>query len=994
MKLLFIQLSDMHCRVSDYTLTQKLEKAVEAINTLGKVDGAVLIFSGDLANEASPNEFKTGKHLLGMFLNKLSIVLNCGFIHSKIVPGNHDMVLPEGSRGAGEIGKWNKEEHLSEELDRLQDFFKYSASKQCFNKDKVCDVDTISVGDVKLQFCLLNSAPYSTKKPEDKQFHYFPTYVGEKLARDPEAELKITVMHHHYEWCEWNTKELLKKAIATDDITFFGHDHISESITTKNGNGSTFDILMGGQFNLDIDKECVFNTVTYDSETSEIERYEFNWITKENLFVPASHGKIIKKKTGLVPTEAYLDYLLKDKQNIGTHFTDYYVLPKLSAEGYAFSSGKHIEEIGITEIFDAVKIDKAIRITGNGGCGKTSFLRYLYSMSIELGYMPIFIEKRDYSDSRIDKMFQHLFEEQYGSLLEHGYYAYKQNTKAIRIVFIDDMDLISNKKAQENLISNILEAGNLLIYTTKEKDQNLEQIVKNKLQGKNISTIDILPFYKETRDILVRKVCIYYEKSQDESETIITALDYLVQCQTGFFSFTPVNILQYIKFFLQGGAGDRKGVQTLSMVFETNIRKAILECEKGTFANVYLMVLEFVADKMYFDLKAETISISKLEEIISDYNEKKKAAISAKGFLNSCKKSHVLKEEDSAFAVGFFDKNTFAYFVAKSVNREFEKNQTNIIKLSYIIDHICFGINDSIILFLSFIRSNSTIMLNIVNKANELMSAYPEWDFEEANIPFLQNSTNMSDEIPSSHDKKDTKKQIEHIEKERHDMIKFRGIFDYTEEDVNKERYKILRVLKYLQLIGRALIDQYGALDADEIEKIVQALYSIPQKIIFAMLKPYQEHSKKIVSSIIEFAKDKMPGEKINEDYVEKLLGQAGTILGLNVMNDIAFNASNDNTIIALRDGHLKNSNYKIMQLMMEENVDDTSAFVSRAIDLRKELGSTPYGCMLIAQIAKKHIIYKANIDHRQINKLISGKVISSSTRQIVLLEQGKKIKS
>jgi len=677
-KLLFVQLSDMHCSSSDYSLTEKLNKAVSAIKALGKVDGVVLVFSGDLSDTADPNEFKTCRHLLGKFLHQLSEALSCGFIHTKIVPGNHDMILPNGSRGAKEIGAWNKDEHLSEELDRLKGFFTYSASKQCFVKDKICDVNTITVGDVKLQFCLLNSAPYSTRDPEDKQFHYLPTYVGEKLTRDPEADLKITVMHHHYEWCEWNTKELLKKSLATDDIVFFGHDHKAEAITTVNGDGSTFNIIMGGQFNLNIDKGCAFNAVTYDSNTRAIERFEFNWVSKENIFVPVSRGKISKKIKGLAPTEAYLDKLLKDKQNIWTRFTDYYVLPKLAAEGDAFSSNEYVEHIGIDDIFATVKNDKAIRITGNSGSGKTALLRYLYAKSIELGYIPILIEKRDYKDSRVDKMFRDLFEEQYGTVSGHGYNIYEQTDSGSKIVFIDDMDLISNQKAQDNLIATILDSGKLLICTSKEKNQDLEEIVKAKLQGKIISTIDIKPCYKETRDKLVGKVCEIYGKSQDEINAITTALDYMVQCQTSIFSFTPVNMLQYIKFFLQGGASDRKGSQTISMVFETNIRNSILSCEKDSVAYVYLMVLEYIADQMYFGLQAERINISDLEEIINGYNSKKKADIKAKLFLNSCVKAHILKEEDNSFGVSFFDKNTFAYFVAKSINRGFEKDQTNL----------------------------------------------------------------------------------------------------------------------------------------------------------------------------------------------------------------------------------------------------------------------------------------------------------------------------
>jgi hypothetical protein len=397
---------------------------------------------------------------------------------------------------------------------------------------------------------------------------------------------------------------------------------------------------------------------------------------------------------------------------------------------------------------------------------------------------------------------------------------------------------------------------------------------------------------------------------------------------------------------------------------------------------------------MYFGLQAERIYISDLEKIINEYNDKKKTSIIAKRFLNSCIMAHILKEDDNSFSVSFFDKNTFAYFVAKAMNREFEKDQTNIEKLTFVMNHICFGINDIIILFLSFIRSNTNIILKISDTAMDLMGEYPEWDFIKTNIPFLQQSVNMSDKLPSSQDKKNTYRQVEQVEKEHHDMIKFRGIFDYNENDVNKEHYKVLRALKYSQLIGRALIDQYGALDADEIDKILQTLYSVPQKVIYAILKPYQDHNDEIVHSITEFAKEKMSDEEIKEDYVRKLLGQAGTIITLNIMNDIAYNASNQNTITALRDGPLDNANHKIMLLMMEENVGNTPEFVSRAIILRKELDSCPYARTLIAQIARKHIIYTANIDHKQIDRLLSGKVMSSDSKTMLLLEQGKNSKN
>ena len=43
----------------------------------------------------------------------------------------------------------------------------------------------------------------------------------------------------------------------------------------------------------------------------------------------------------------------------------------------------------------------------------------------------------------------------------------------------------------------------------------------------------------------------------------------------------------------------------------------------------------------------------------------------------------------------------------------------------------------------------------------------------------------------------------------------------------------ILRALKYTQLLGRGLVDQYGNLDANEVDSLVGALYSLPQKIVY-----------------------------------------------------------------------------------------------------------------------------------------------------------------
>ncbi len=992
MKTLFVQLSDMHCTRNDRDNRIKIQKAVDALYSLGKIDSAILIFTGDLTNSAKNEEFNVGKQLIGTFLSKLGKALNCGKIETIIVPGNHDIDLSnDNDRTAREIEKWNLDDHINDEIDRLNSFYVYAATKHCFKEDKLCDVKIISTNNLKIQVCLLNSAPFSTKCPDDKQFHYIPQKYREKLSRNPDADLKITLMHHHYEWCEWDTKEMIKKSISSDDLSFFGHDHKSEQVNSFFANGKEHRIIMGGEFSINLEKNCSFNALIYDDENDNFESFVFNWEKENELFTKHQNSDIKKRPLGVIPSDDFLKIVSRDNQGISKNFLDYYVFPKLAAEGEFFSSNIDNKTITDSIVFDALKRSRMIRITGNEGSGKTSLLRYLYIKSIDLGFSPLLIDKGHYSENRFEKMIFNLLEDQYQIDSKVALDVFEQIDRTKIIFFIDDADLIRNAKSQDYLFSTILEKGYSLIFTTREKDQNLEQIVKNKLQGKEITTLCIPLMYKESRDQLIDNVGIILGKDDATIDNIKTAFDYMVQSQVNLFTFTPLNTLQYVKYFFQRDSDEKSSSQTLSLVFESNIRNSILQESKNeSMGTLYLSVLEFLADKMYFDLQKESIDVGTFSNILNDFNQKRKTAIHEKRFLDTCKSANIYGPKDDSLDICFYDNNTFAYFVARAINREFEKDSLKTKKLEYVMNHICFGINDTIILFLSFIRSNTNIILNLAKKAVELMSDYPEWDFDN-NLSFIRDNSKLNVSLPHLNEAKDNTQEVEKIEKSRHDSIQYRNIFDYTEEDVQTQKFVILRAFKYMQIVSRALVDQYGTLETDEINTLLETIFSIPQKVIYSILLPYQEKNNEIVASILSFAKEKIPNEKIDESKVRKLLANSATVLALNIMNDIAFNSSNSLTISVLKEGPEYNSNHIIMKLMMAENAGNSNDFINYAIDLQKEFEKNYYAKSLIAQIARKHILYHQNINYKLIDKLISANIFSEKSRSYLLIERGSK---
>lgn len=310
----------------------------------------------------------------------------------------------------------------------------------------------------------------------------------------------------------------------------FGHDHVPERISIQSRSGGTLDVLKGGEMTLSLEADASFNTVSFDSDNKTISTYEYKWNKNERIFTSSIIDIKEVTRAELAPKMEYIDYLLEDSQQLSGRISDYYVFPKLVQRDSGFS-----DEVQIisdeTAFYSFLEQNRHVGITGSNNCGKSALIKILYSKSIENGFLPLFIEKRDY-DSRIEKMLRDLFQEQYGDV-PLGFERYMQETGKTRIFFIDDFDLIQSEKARTKLVSYILDHNGVLVYSTKSWTQNdLTDVVKEKIQEKNSCVFEILPFYKEKRDILANNILQLCGKTHAGStDVIISALDYLAQCQ-------------------------------------------------------------------------------------------------------------------------------------------------------------------------------------------------------------------------------------------------------------------------------------------------------------------------------------------------------------------------------------------------------------------------------------------------------------------------------
>lgn len=990
MKLLIIQLSDLHATGKEDSTSEKISKAIDAIRANGKFDKAVVVFSGDIASSGGVNEYKAVRKILGAFFSKLRITSHCSFIECYAVPGNHDLLLSDTDRDIKVMENWALHDHVDEELKRLSSFFAFSNSHNCFRDNKLIDEKEFNLNNKVVQFVLLNSALFSTRKKEDKQVHYLPPEALEMINADTSADLRIAVMHHSFEWFEWTTKTKLKKELAQFDLVMFGHDHVPERISVVSETSGTLELLKGGEMTLPIAEDASFNTVCYDTETNQITSFEYNWNIAEKIFTTREIDKKEIKKPEIAPKPEYINNLLLDPQQLSETISDYYVFPKLFQRDGSFSDNTQIitDETGF---FSFLGQNRLVGITGTNNCGKSTILKILYAKSVNNGFLPLFIERRNY-DSRIEKMLQDLFADQYGEI-PLGFEKFMQEPDKTRIFFIDDFDLIQSEKARSNLISYILDHGGVLVYSTKNWVQNdLVDVVKEKIQESTSCLFELLPFYKEKRDELVSRIFnTYGDPRRESADIVITALDYLAQCQANLFSLTPEYLIQFIKYYLNTESHTGKGRETLTVIFEANIRNAIIKQTKAENVAIYLSALEYIAYDMYFSKRAEVVPIAELQTIINSFNTNRRCNIQVKPFINSCIKAGIMTELPEEYSCSFASKNTYAYFVAKRINAALEKNPGNLADIQFVLNHICFGINDTIVLFLSTLRNNTAIILRIANEADALLSCYPELDFDANNLPLLKIYRPSKQQLPSQEEKRKVTENTEAVEKQCQESVKYRGIFDYNEEDVEKDGYRIRRAYKYLQIVSRALVDQYGSLEASEITSIVTAIYHLTPKVIYASLKPYQDNYDAIIEELKRFTDQSHTGKKYTVEELRKLFSLSAINYMLNTMNDIAYNAATCNTIQVLNEIDLVNGNHLLQNLMMYDNSGDSSAFVHRTVELMRQVTGNAFLSHLISRVARKHIVYTPGISHALVDKLISGKVLSPKSKKTLLIEQRKR---
>jgi hypothetical protein len=408
-----------------------------------------------------------------------------------------------------------------------------------------------------------------------------------------------------------------------------------------------------------------------------------------------------------------------------------------------------------------------------------------------------------------------------------------------------------------------------------------------------------------------------------------------------------------------------------------------------------MLVLEEIAFSIHKNTN-DSISYEQIVGLISDLNQQRDLTINIDKCLTIVKSANIIKMSQSDNLCEFSDRNYLAYFIARKLNKLIEKKGFNIPELEYVYKYICYGINDNILLFLSFLRDNTNFALGLCDKLSEILSHFDELDFDKNNISFLKRNYDDNSKIPNNESKENFEKTSESAERkfreEENHEIQFRRIYDYDENIVENFPNNIVRAIKYLEIISKSLISHFVNLESEEKQKIVELMYSAPNRILYALFfgfeQKYDETVAELKSLVDSF--EEIEGS-ISIQNIEKIINQVAIGLCLGLFDNVAFFGVNNDTLRRLDSFDLKNSNYKIQNLIMAENGATTGDFTERAIRLN-ENENNPFSTSLIRLVIRKHLLTH-DVDYKIIDRITSTVFPSSSKTQLLISAQSGKQK-
>ena len=292
MRLQIIHLSDMHFEKREDSFEIRIDKMIQAINTLDNADECIIVISGDLAMKGVSTQYKVVSSLIGALFRELSCKKYKGKkIEFVCVPGNHDIdfskfeITFDMIKEAYKMGKI--EDVVNTYISNMGGFFGFARYRKCFIEDAIVSKKVMKYENKRIAFVLLNTAPLSLLggNSEDMGSHYLSDNHIKKLDQAAEADINVLVMHHSIEWFSSLCKDKLKKIISRRySLVITGHEHLPIGESRNFNRNGDVQYVQGNALYGYATEGNGFCVINIDMEQDRVVGHSIIW--KNDIYVP------------------------------------------------------------------------------------------------------------------------------------------------------------------------------------------------------------------------------------------------------------------------------------------------------------------------------------------------------------------------------------------------------------------------------------------------------------------------------------------------------------------------------------------------------------------------------------------------------------------------------------------------------------------------------------------------------------------------------------
>lgn len=393
---------------------------------------------------------------------------------------------------------------------------------------------------------------------------------------------------------------------------------------------------------------------------------------------------------------------------------------------------------------------------------------------------------------------------------------------------------------------------------------------------------------------------------------------------------------------------------------------------------------------MYTNKKDE-LPVEEVRSVIENYNNTYGEHVNVRDVINVGIKAKILQETED-LSVYFLNKNHLSYFIAKYLIRLSQGEPADTSGIEYALENICFGINADIVLFISYILNNTGILTSISNYAGELLKPWDALSLSDKNISLLHNIPLEQINPPSDQERKKYE-QVKEKSEETHyseNTIEAKGLFNYDDTDIDQYQYRLIRALKYTEMICKALPGFHSKLKLNQKKDLVDSIYLYPRKIVFALLRPLDMNLKEICKDILDFAeqnnKRKKDGSSYTNDDVLEMLNDSARAIMLSMFDHFSELATSPKSFDLLMEKSTDDISECLERLLMIESTGNTDRLVKEAEALLKVHQRTEYDTM-IRLIVRKHLLTNKEITYSKKQQVID-KIFGKGYRKYFLINK------